>query len=144
MDVFLPDGDGLSMVRRLMERETHPDVIVITAARDAATVRSAMQLGAVHYLVKPFGFATLNERLQAYRRLRRRIAQLPVTAGRSDVDELFGTLRAPSASRTTLAKGHSTRPWNGSATPFEPQTSRFRRPELPRASASAGQPRNAI
>lgn len=108
MDVFLPDSDGLSVVRRLMERETHPDVIVITAARDAATVRTAMQLGAVHYLVKPFGFATLNERLQAYRRLRRRIAQLPVTAEQSDVDELFGTLRTPSASSATVAKGHST------------------------------------
>jgi response regulator of citrate/malate metabolism len=108
MDVFLPDGDGLSVVRRLMENEAHPDVIVITAARDAATVRKAMQLGAVHYLVKPFGFATLNERLQVYRRLRRRIAQLPVTAEQSDVDELFGTLRAPSVARTTVAKGHST------------------------------------
>ena len=108
MDVFLPDGDGLSVVRRLMEGEGPPDVIVITAARDAQTVRSAMQLGAVHYLVKPFGFATLNERLQAYLRLRRRIAQLPVTAEQSDVDELFGALRAPSSSRATVAKGHST------------------------------------
>jgi response regulator of citrate/malate metabolism len=108
MDVFLPDGDGLGVVRRLMERETHPDVIVITAARDAATVRTAMQLGAVHYLVKPFGFATLNERLEVYRRLRRRLAELPSTAEQSDVDELFGTLRAPSASRATVAKGHST------------------------------------
>ena len=44
---------------------------MISAARDIASVRQAMQLGAVHYLVKPFGFAALAERLTAYRRLRR-------------------------------------------------------------------------
>lgn len=107
MDVFLPDGDGLTVVRRLMDRERHPDVIVITAARDMATVRTAMQLGAVHYLVKPFGFAALSERLQAYRRLHLRIAGLAHEAEQSDVDELFGLLRAPTASGGKPEKGHS-------------------------------------
>lgn len=107
MDVFLPDGDGLTVVRRLMDRERHPDVIVITAARDVATVRTAMQLGAVHYLVKPFGFAALSERLQAYRRLQLRLAGLAHEAEQSDVDELFGLLRAPTASGGKPDKGHS-------------------------------------
>jgi response regulator of citrate/malate metabolism len=107
MDVYLPDGDGLGVVRRLMEGERHPDVIVITAARDVATVRTAMQLGAVHYLVKPFGFAALGERLRSYRALRLRIAGLPSEADQVDVDELFGMLRGrPSAGRV-LEKGHS-------------------------------------
>ncbi len=107
MDVFLPDGDGLAVVRGLMDREKHPDVIVITAARDMATVRTAMQLGAVHYLVKPFGFAALSERLQAYRRLHLRIAGLPDEADQSDVDELFGILRGPGSAGRRLEKGHS-------------------------------------
>jgi response regulator of citrate/malate metabolism len=107
MDVFLPDGDGLTVVRGLMDHERHPDVIVITAARDMATVRTAMQLGAVHYLVKPFGFAALNERLQAYRRLRLRLAGLPHEAEQADVDALFGILRAPTATGGKLEKGHS-------------------------------------
>ena len=107
MDVFLPDGDGLTVVRSLMDRERHPDVIVITAARDLSTVRTAMQLGAVHYLVKPFGFADLNERLQAYRRLHLRIAGLPDQADQSAVDELFGILRSQPASSRRPAKGHS-------------------------------------
>jgi response regulator of citrate/malate metabolism len=107
MDVYLPDGDGLGVVRALMDREKHPDVIVVTAARDLATVRTAMQLGAVHYLMKPFGFALLSERLQAYRRLHRRIAGLPSEAEQSDVDELFGILRSPPGSGRHLEKGHS-------------------------------------
>jgi response regulator of citrate/malate metabolism len=107
MDVFLPDGDGLTVVRSLMDRKQHPDIIVITAARDMATVRTAMQLGAVHYLVKPFGFAALRERLQAYRRLQQRISGLPHEAEQSDVDELFGILRAPTPTGGKPEKGHS-------------------------------------
>ncbi len=106
MDVFLPDGDGLAVVRTLMNQHKHPDVIVITASRDLGTVRSAMQLGAVHYLVKPFGFAALSERLEAYRRLRLRIAGLPDRTEQSDVDELFGILRAPAVT-SKPEKGHS-------------------------------------
>jgi response regulator of citrate/malate metabolism len=107
MDLFLPDGDGLDVVRTLMGNDKHPDVIVITAARDLATVRSAMQLGAVHYLVKPFGFAALSERLATYRRLRLRIDRLPGEADQADIDELFGILRAPAPHGGRPAKGHS-------------------------------------
>jgi response regulator of citrate/malate metabolism len=107
MDVFLPDGDGLTVVRELMSMEMHPDVIVITAARDLTTVRAAMQLGAVHYLVKPFGFAALDERLATYRRLHQRIARLPNEAAQSDVDELFEILRTPAVAGRQPEKGHS-------------------------------------
>ena len=107
MDVYLPDGDGLSVVRTLLEATQHPDVIVITAARDVDTVRSAMQLGALHYLVKPFGYAALNERLQSYRRLRSRIAGLTEDADQADVDELFNLLRRPGTLANRPEKGHS-------------------------------------
>jgi response regulator of citrate/malate metabolism len=106
MDVYLPDGDGLGVIRKLLERHEHPDFIVITAARDVSTVRTAMQLGAVHYLVKPFGYQTLQEKLTAYRDLRRTMAQLG-DADQSDVDALFGMLRGPAALPPTPAKGHS-------------------------------------
>lgn len=107
MDVYLPDGSGLDVVRSLIERRVHPDVIVITAARDVNTVRTAMQLGAVHYVVKPFGFAALNERLSAYRHLRRRMAGLADSADQDDVDELFGLLRGPATISRRPEKGHS-------------------------------------
>lgn len=107
MDVYLPDGDGLGVVRRLMERERHPDVIVITAARDMATVRTAMQFGAVHYLVKPFGFAALSERLNAYRRLLLRIEGIPGEADQTAVDELFGILHGRPSTAPRPPKGHS-------------------------------------
>ena len=107
MDVYLPDGDGLGVIRKLLEREEHPDFVVITAARDVSTVRTAMQLGAVHYLVKPFGYQALAEKLTSYLDLRRRMADLEDDADQSDVDALFGLLRGPASLPATPAKGHS-------------------------------------
>lgn len=107
MDVYLPDGDGLGVVRKLMELDEHPDCVVITASRDISTVRTAMQLGAVHYLVKPFGFAALRDRLAAYRDLRLRMAALADQADQSEVDALFGLLHGPARLPTPATKGRS-------------------------------------
>ncbi|HJQ41881.1 MAG TPA: response regulator [Jatrophihabitantaceae bacterium] len=107
MDIYLPDGSGLEVVRSLLDEPDPPAVIVISAAREIASVRQAMQFGALHYLVKPFGFNVLAERLVAYQRLRRRLAGLPDEAEQADVDELFGMLRAPASALNRPDKGHS-------------------------------------
>jgi response regulator of citrate/malate metabolism len=82
-------------------------VIVISAARELDAVRSAMQLGAIHYLVKPFGYEALAERLESYRRLRHRLDQLGATPEQADVDELFHLLRTVPAAIARPPKGHS-------------------------------------
>ncbi|MFJ4166141.1 response regulator [Microbacterium sp. NPDC089698] len=104
MDVYLPDGDGLEVVRQLLAEPdpatgsgSAPAVIVISAANDLATVRRAVQLGALHYLVKPFGFAELAERLTAYRHAQERIAALGDAATQDDVNRLFELLRPTAA-----------------------------------------------
>lgn len=110
LDVYLPDGSGLEVLRRLAadRLDERPDALMITAARDVASVRSAMQLGATGYLVKPFGFAALEERLGAYRELRERVAALDPVAenGQAEVDALFSAAR-PTALPAVPAKGHS-------------------------------------
>ncbi|QYG10656.1 response regulator [Microbacterium sp. PAMC22086] len=60
-DVFLPDGDGIALVR-----ESGIDAILISAADDAATVRRALRSGAVGYLVKPFERRALSSLLDRY------------------------------------------------------------------------------
>ena len=107
MDVYLPDGSGLDVMRALVDSAARPDFIVITAARDVTTVRSAMQLGCIHYLVKPFGFTALNERLCSYRQLRERMSNLEDDAAQSDVDELFSILHSGHAAGGVPPKGHS-------------------------------------
>ena len=106
LDLYLPDEHGLSVLRRLREGEgSHPDVIVITAARDVPSVRTAMQWGVVHYLVKPFAFRAFAERLSTYRTLWRQ-ARRAGEVGQVDVDRLFGLMRSPTG-RSLLPKGLS-------------------------------------
>ena len=107
MDIYLPDGDGLDVVRSLLDEPDPPAVIVITAAREVPTVRQAMQLGALHYLVKPFGFAVLAERLLAYQKLHRHLTGLHDEPEQADVDALFDLLRAPAGALARPDKGHS-------------------------------------
>ena len=97
LDLYLPDGNGLNIVRETVSRPgQRPDFLVITAARDVATVRAAMQLGTVHYLVKPFAFAQIEERLIAYRDLRARLART-TEAEQHEVDTLYRLLRGPAS-----------------------------------------------
>ncbi|MCW2862988.1 MAG: hypothetical protein JWP48_4696 [Actinoallomurus sp.] len=113
LDIYLPDENGLNVIRRALDRATGddapppPDFIVISSARDVGSVRTAMQLGAVHYLVKPFGFAALRDRLVAYQDLRERLTTLDDQADQSDVDALYGLLRGPATLPPNLPKGHS-------------------------------------
>jgi response regulator of citrate/malate metabolism len=95
LDLYLPDEHGLDLVARL-RREGHPpvDVIVITAAKDADSVRAAMQGGALHYLLKPFSFPALRDKLLSYGQMRSRLASLHEPDQRN-VDRVFGALRAP-------------------------------------------------
>ena len=71
LDLGLPDGDGLELLRRLgsEERANRPDRIVIITARDALADRIAgLDSGADDYLVKPFAFDELLARLRAVSR----------------------------------------------------------------------------
>ncbi|MER5869462.1 response regulator [Streptomyces sp. NPDC002044] len=105
LDHYLPDENGLDLVRRLRERGHGTDVIMVTAARDLVTVQAAMRLGALQYLVKPFTFAGLRGRLEAYGALRRTL-ETGGEAEQAEVDRIFGALAAAGPANE-LPKGHS-------------------------------------
>jgi len=95
LDVYLPDGDGLSILRTLNSATgAVPDCIVVTASQDLRTLRTAMHLGAVYYLVKPFRPAQLRAQLEAYRTWRARGRGNRPT-DQAAVDRLYGLLRGP-------------------------------------------------
>ncbi|MFJ4841459.1 response regulator [Streptomyces sp. NPDC088746] len=105
LDHYLPDRNGLAVVRELRALGHHADVIMVTAARDVATVQAAMRHGALQYLVKPFAYAGLRTKLEAYAALRRTF-EGGGEAEQTEVDRLFGALWATGGS--DLPKGHST------------------------------------
>ncbi|HEV3169731.1 MAG TPA: response regulator [Actinocrinis sp.] len=104
LDVNLPDVNGIELCRALRARGNQVDVIAVTSARDLATVRAAVSLGVVQYLVKPFSFATFQEKLQAYAEFRRRAAEAPRVLAQDDVDRALAALHEGPA-RLSLPKG---------------------------------------
>ena len=93
LDIYLPDRSGLEVLRELRaSSDVAPDVIVITAARDVETVRSAMHGGVASYLVKPFTFATFADRLQRYAEGRRTLSRSGELE-QQDVDRAFEQVR---------------------------------------------------
>jgi len=108
LDVYLPDMTGIEVLRRARQEFPDVDVIVVTAARELDTVREAMQGGAVSYLVKPFEYQALGERLAHYRRTRSALTGT-VRADQRQIDQLFGlgTADAVQADNIKLPKGLS-------------------------------------
>jgi len=92
LDIYLPDTSGLDVLQRLREEDRPVDVISITAAREVEALRAAMRGGVVHYLIKPFLFATFEEKLLSYAGARDRMVRLG-KAEQGDVDRIFGALR---------------------------------------------------
>jgi response regulator of citrate/malate metabolism len=91
LDLYLPDHHGLDIVATLRS-DSGADVIVVTAARDVLNVRSAMQHGALFYIVKPFRFAAFRERLDAYAQLRSRLIAEPEMSQQT-IDHAYSGLR---------------------------------------------------
>lgn len=93
LDLYLPDEHGLDLLARLQHDRTRLlDTIVITASKDVRSVRDALQLGVLQYVVKPFGSRQLTDRLQAYKELRQSLREMR-DATQSDVDKVFGLSR---------------------------------------------------
>lgn len=88
VDLGLPDGDGVDLIRDLRAWSTAP-VIVLSARSGEDDKVAALDAGADDYLVKPFGAAELRARVRA--QLRRQ-ALVPASAdavlrfGRTAVD----------------------------------------------------------
>ncbi|WP_419993225.1 response regulator [Streptomyces boninensis] len=108
LDIYLPDMDGISVLRELRgagSDSPDTDVLVITASRDADTIRGALRGGALYYVIKPFTQSALQEQLRHYAATRAKLDALG-DAGQDDVDAVFGA--RPTVSRT-LPKGLNTR-----------------------------------
>lgn len=65
LDLGLPDGDGLAVLRDLRERKDATPVLVLTARGGVHDRVSGLRSGADDYLAKPFAFEELVARLQA-------------------------------------------------------------------------------
>jgi response regulator of citrate/malate metabolism len=94
LDFNLPDLNGLEVCRRLRGARATCDVIAVTSNRDLAAVREAVSLGVVQYLLKPFSFSAMREKLERYRDYRAQVATDGELAAQSEIDRAFASLRS--------------------------------------------------
>ncbi|WP_338825794.1 Transcriptional regulatory protein DcuR [Moorella thermoacetica] len=90
LDIFMPEVDGITLLRKFRQLIIPVDVIVVTAAQETDKVQEALRLGAVDYLIKPFRFERLREALERYRCRCQQLTQLKAKAlKQEDLDQLL-------------------------------------------------------
>ena len=94
LDFKLPDGDGLSVLKRVKEAAAETQVIMMTAFSTVENAVEAMKLGAYHYVNKPFNLdevVMLVEKALETSQLRREVRQLRTSQGREySFDAIIG------------------------------------------------------
>jgi two-component system, CitB family, response regulator MalR len=105
LDIYLPDMNGLELLKEARRREYIVDFILVTAAYDGQTVKDAVRYGIVDYLIKPFDFDRYRTALGEYRRRQ----AVFITSGQFDQLHLDNILtnRKPDDSAEKPPKGIS-------------------------------------
>ncbi|MFD9878734.1 response regulator [[Kitasatospora] papulosa] len=102
LDLYLPAGPGRQRLVTLGAAGPGADLSGVTSARDLAVVREGVSLGVVQYVLKPFTYPTLRDRLVRYAEFR---AAAGEASGQEEVDRALGALRV--ADPVMLPKGLS-------------------------------------
>ena len=69
LDIMLPDGSGLNVLKELREHQSDAGVLIISARDSLEDKIEGLDLGADDYITKPFDLSELNARIKAiYRR----------------------------------------------------------------------------
>jgi two-component system response regulator RegA len=74
VDLRMPDGDGLELVRALLQIDATTNVVVLTGYGSIATALEAVRLGATHFVTKP---ADADDLLAAFARADGAVAEPP-------------------------------------------------------------------
>ncbi|NDW13209.1 DNA-binding response regulator [Bacteroides sp. 214] len=91
LDIMLPDGSGLDLLRDLREIDKNKNVIIISAKDSVEDKVAGLELGADDYLAKPFHLAELNARIRNVLRRKTMNGDTSITLGnvKVDTDELI-------------------------------------------------------
>ncbi|NYF25423.1 response regulator [Sporosarcina sp. JAI121] len=88
LDVYLPDMNGIELLREIRKEYRGIDVIMITAANDTETVSEAIRGGAFGYLIKPIIIDKLIATLKQYDVVRGQFHQNQLV-NQNNIDDLF-------------------------------------------------------
>jgi two-component system KDP operon response regulator KdpE len=88
VDLGLPDGDGLDVIRDVRGWSNVP-IVVLSARSDEADKISALDAGADDYITKPFGVGELLARVRANLRRPRLSQEAATSPGAGDEEPVF-------------------------------------------------------
>ena len=86
LDLNLPDGDGLELLKHLPKRDDRPTIVVVTARDQVSDRIRGLDAGADDYLVKPYDPEELLARLRAVERRRSAQATPVLVRGEVSID----------------------------------------------------------
>lgn len=86
VDIMLPDGDGLNLVRELKKKYPETGIIIISAKNALDDRIAGLNLGSDDYLTKPFHLSELNARVQAVIRRRSFQGNQQIVFGKINVE----------------------------------------------------------
>lgn len=81
LDIMLPGGNGLDLLRELKRLRRSDSVLIISAKDSLDDKVEGLELGADDYLTKPFHLAELNARVKSLIRRRRAQGEVVVSVG---------------------------------------------------------------
>ncbi len=81
LDIMLPDGNGLDLLREMAKNGRRTNVIILSAKDAIEDKVAGLDLGADDYLAKPFHLAELHARLKSVLRRRQRDGEQAITVG---------------------------------------------------------------
>lgn len=103
LDLMLPGEDGLSICRRLRQKENEIPIIMLTAKGDEVDRIIGLEMGADDYLPKPFNPRELLARAKAV--LRRKTNEAPGAPSMEEQIITFGQYKLNLATREMTADG---------------------------------------
>lgn len=104
LDLYMPGMQGLTLLAEIRAQGLSADVILVTAASDTQSIREALRLGAVDYLIKPFEYDRLKKALLGYKE---KLALLRQTksVSQEELDRLLNENKANVVGAQGLPKG---------------------------------------
>lgn len=106
LDVYMPEVNGLELLAQIRAAGNDADVILVTADNNSHSIATALRLGAIDYLVKPFEYRRFCRALDTFFLKKNLLLSGCETLTQGQADLLFrNQKKLPSESKPIQEKG---------------------------------------